>query len=106
MAQSVFNSRPGTEVLTIKTVDANQVDITTRCSYVVASDGPAMAFSPVTGNLVTVTKIPGTANVALRTTDLGGDVIPDVNLFCTIVSPAATTGETTISSTNPDTHIG
>lgn len=105
MAQTSLKSLPGTDTLTFQTFDSSTppVDITTRCSYSVTSDGAAVAVGGVTGNTAAVTYTPGTANLTITTSDSGGDKIADVALACTIASP--TIGTTTVTASNSATVI-
>ena len=103
--QTTLKSLPGTDTLTFQTFDNSTppVDITSRCSYAVSSDGPAVAVGTVTPNSAEVTYSAGTANITISTTDSGGDKIPDVVLAATIAAPAA--GTTTVTAANPSTTI-
>ncbi len=107
MAQTTYTSQPGTSTLTFTTVDANGVDITSRCSYAVTSDGAAMSPGTPTGNTVSVSKTPGTANLTIKTSDSGGDTIPDVVLACTVATPPPppTAAQTTVSDSDPTATI-
>lgn len=106
MAQTTYTSQSGTSTLTFTTVDANGVDITSRCSYAVTSDGAAMSPGTPTGNTVSVSKTPGTANLTIKTSDSGGDTIPDVVLACTVAAPPPpTAAQTTVSDSDPTATI-
>jgi hypothetical protein len=113
MAQSSLKSIPGSDVLTFQTFDNSNppVDITSRCTYAVTSDNPAVvAISPATSGpslalppaSIAVTYAPGSSNLKIVTTDSGGDTIPDVNLACLI---AALQGVTTVKASNTATVI-
>ena len=106
MPQTSLKSLPGTDTLTFQTFDSSTppVDITSRCTYSVTSDGPAVAIGATTINAVAVTYAPGTANLTITTSDSGGDKIPDVVLACTIAAPAV--GATTVTAASPNTVIG
>jgi len=108
MAQTTLKSVVGNDVLSFQTMDnsAPPVDITGRCVYTVTSDGPAVAVGTVAANTAPVTYVAGTANITIKTTDSGGDTIPDVVLAATI-SPALPppAGTTTVSAQNPATKI-
>lgn len=105
MAQTTLKSLPGTDTLTFNTLDSNTPpqDITSRCSYTVTSDGPAVTVASITGNSASVSYTPGSANLTIATSDSGGDKIPDVVLACTIAAPAV--GATTVSASNSATTI-
>jgi len=106
MAQTSLKSIPGTDTLTFQTFDSSTppVDITSRCTYTVSSDGPAVAVGSTSGSSCTVTYTLGTANLTISTRDSGGDKIPDVTLACTIAG--AVVGATTmVSAANPATTI-
>lgn len=107
MAQTTYKSQSGTSTLTFKTVDVNGVDITSRCSYTVTSDGAAMAPGTVSGNTVPVVKTPGAANLTIKTTDSSGDTVPDVVLACTVIAPPPPplTAQTTVSDSDPTATI-
>lgn len=107
MPQTSLKSLPGTDTLTFQTFDSSTppVDITSRCTYTVASDGPAVAVGSTSGSTASVSYTAGTANLTITTRDSGGDTIPDVVLACTIsASPVGAT--TTVSAANPNTSIG
>jgi hypothetical protein len=105
MPQTALKSLPGTDTLSFQTFDSSTppVDITSRCTYSVTSDGPAVAVGAVTGNTAAVTYTPGTANLTITTSDSGGDKIADVVLACTIAAVTAAT--TTVTAANPATTI-
>lgn len=105
MAQTTYMSQQGKSVLTFTTADVNGVDITSRCSYAVTSDGAAMALDAVAGNTVPIVKTPGTANLTIKTTDSSGDTVPDVVLACTIIAPPPLTAQTTVSDSDPTATI-
>ena len=104
MAQTTYKSQSGTSTLTFTTADVNGADITSRCSYAVTSDGAAMAPGTVSGNIVPVVKTPGTANLTIKTTDSGGDTVPDVVLACTVTAPPLT-AQTTVSDSDSTATI-
>ena len=101
--QTTLQAQPGTDTLTFTTVDVNGADITSRCTYTVTSDGPAVSVGSLSSNTASVSYSSGTANVTIKTADSGGDTIPDVVLAATIASPPPpppTTGTTTVKAQN------
>ena len=104
MAQTTLKAFPGSDVLTFSTFDTSvpPADITSRCTYVVTSDGAAVVVGAVTANSVAVTYAVGGANLSVATTDSGGDAIPVDTLAVTIVPEP---GVTTISAKNASTVI-
>jgi len=106
MPQTSLKSIPGTDTLTFQTFDSSTppVDITSRCTYTVASDGPAVAVGSTSGSSSSVTYSLGTANLTISTRDSGGDTIPDVVLACSITAPVVG-ATTTVTAANPSTSI-
>jgi len=106
MPQTSLKSVPGTDTLTFQTFDSSTppVDITSRCTYTVSSDGPAVAVGTTSGSSSSVTYTVGTANLTISTRDSGGDKIPDVVLAC-IITATTVAATTTVIAANPSTTI-
>jgi len=106
MPQTSLKSVPGTDTLTFQTFDSSTppVDITSRCTYTVSSDGPAVAVGTTSGSSSSVTYSAGNASLTISTRDSGGDKIPDVVLACTIAA-AVVGATTTVTAANPSTTI-
>lgn len=110
MPQTQLKSLPGTDTLTFQTFDSSTppVDITSRCTYSVVSDGAPVSVGTITANSVGVTYASGTTNLTITTTDSGGDTIPPVVLACTIgdvTPPPPVAATTTVTASNPSTSI-
>jgi hypothetical protein len=101
--QSTYKSVPGADTFTFQVFDNSTppADITARCTFTATSDGPAVAFGPVSGATVPVTNTPGTANLTISAVDSGGEKIPSLVLAATIAAPAPTAGAITVTASNP-----